>query len=42
MISKFLTALSLKTDDNLYAYLPEEIQEEIRAANEATSVYDIP
>lgn len=41
MLNKILTGLSLKTDPNTYAYLPEQIQDEIRAANEATSVYDI-
>jgi len=41
MITKFLSALSLKSDANPYANLPEQIQDEIRSANEATTVYDI-
>lgn len=40
MIHKFIAAFSHKSDD-LYAHLPESIQAEIRAADEATSVYDI-
>lgn len=40
MIHKFLAAFSTK-NDNRYAHLPKQIQDEIRAANEATSVYDI-
>lgn len=41
MLKKILTGLSITTDASPYAYLPEQIQDEIRAANEATSVYDI-
>ena len=32
----------LKTNDaRMYSHLPEQIQDEIKAANEATSIYDI-
>jgi len=41
MIKKFLSAFSLKNETNRFSHLPEKIQAEIRAANEATSVYDI-
>ena len=41
MINTFITAFSLKNDTNQFSYLPEQIQAEIRDANEATSVYDI-
>ena len=41
MINKFLTTFSLKNDTNHFSHLPEQIQAEIRDANEATSVYDI-
>jgi hypothetical protein len=41
MISKFLSAFTTKRDANRFSHLPEPIQAEIRAANEATSVYDI-
>lgn len=40
MLNKILTGLALK-QDSPYAYLPDQIQDEIRAANEATSIYDI-
>ena len=42
MIHKFLTAILLKRSNDPYAHLPEPIRAEVRAANEATSVYDIP
>jgi len=41
MISKFLSTFARKGNTNIYANLPEQIQDEIKAANEATSVYDI-
>ena len=41
MITKFLSALTTKNRDNRFSYLPEQIQAEIRDADEATSVYDI-
>jgi hypothetical protein len=41
MISKFLSTFARKGNINAYAGLPEQIQDEIKAANEATSVYDI-
>ena len=41
MITRFITAFSLKNDTNQVSYLPEQIQAEIKAADEATSVYDI-
>ena len=42
MITKFLSSFSRKSNANIYAYLPDEIQAEIRSAMEATSRYDIP
>jgi hypothetical protein len=41
MISKFLSSFARKGNTNAYANLPQQIQDEITAANEATSVYDI-
>ena len=41
MITKFLSAFTTKNDVNRFSHLPEAIQAEIRAADEATSVYDI-
>ena|GEM_PF-895140 len=41
MFTKFLSAFSLKNENNRFSYLPEKIQAEIRSANEATTVYDI-
>ena len=41
MITKFLSAFASKNDTNHFSHLPEQIQAEIRDANEATSVYDI-
>ncbi len=41
MISKFLSAFSNRHESNLYAHLPQQIQDEIKSADEATSVYDI-
>lgn len=41
MISKFLSVFVPKSDANRFANLPQQIQDEIREANEATSVYDI-
>jgi hypothetical protein len=41
MISKFLSVFGHKSDANSFANLPQQIQDEIRDANEATSVYDI-
>ncbi len=41
MISKFLSAFAPKTEASTFARLPQQIQDEIRDANEATSVYDI-
>lgn len=42
MISKFLSAFSRKRDTDPYAHLPQPIRDEIYAAMEATSRYDIP
>ncbi len=42
MIAKFLSAFTTKNDPDRFSHLPEPIQAEIRAANEATTVYDIP
>ena len=41
MFTKFIAAFSNKNDVNRFSHLPEPIQAEIRAASEATSVYDI-
>jgi hypothetical protein len=41
MITKFISVLTTKNHDKSFSYLPEQIQAEIRDANEATSVYDI-
>lgn len=41
MLNKILTSLSLRSDANPYTHLPEQLQDEIKAANEATTVYDI-
>jgi len=41
MFTKFISAFSTKNDINRFSHLPEAIQAEIRAADEATSVYDI-
>lgn len=41
MINKFRNVFASKNTTNLYAHLPEQIQAEIKAADEATSVYDI-
>jgi len=41
MFTKFLSAFSLNNETNLFSHLPEKIQDEIRSANEATTVYDI-
>ena len=41
MITKFLSGFHAKSETNAFAHLPEQIQDEIKAANEATSVYDI-
>ncbi len=41
MISQFFTAFSTRHDANPYAHLPQRIQDEIKSADEATSVYDI-
>ena len=41
MITKFLSSFTRRSNTNLYAKLPEQIQAEIKAADEATSVYDI-
>jgi len=42
MFDKFRSARSNKNDNRDFSYLPEQIQDEIKAAMEATSVYDIP
>jgi hypothetical protein len=41
MITKFLSSFARRGSTNAYASLPEQIQAEIKAADEATSVYDI-
>ncbi|NYI40815.1 hypothetical protein [Demequina lutea] len=41
MITKFLSAFTTTSRDNGFSHLPQAIQDEIHAANEATSVYDI-
>ena len=41
MITKFLSMFSIKSNDP-YSHLPEPIRNEVRAAMEATSRYDIP
>ena len=41
MISKLLSVFAPKSDAKSFARLPQRIQDEIRDANEATSVYDI-
>jgi hypothetical protein len=41
MISKFLSSFSRKSDATMYSYLPDQIQDEIKSAMEATSIYDI-
>ena len=41
MITKFLSSFSHKSDAAMYSNLPEQIQDEIRSAMEATSIYDI-
>jgi len=41
MFTKFIAAFSTKNNVNRLSHLPEPIQAEIRAAQEATSVYDI-
>jgi hypothetical protein len=42
MFDKLRSSFLSNRDSNIYAYLPDEIQNEIKSANEATSVYDIP
>lgn len=42
MFDKLRSSFLRKSDTNIYAYLPDEIQDEIKSAHEATSVYDIP
>lgn len=42
MFDKLRSSFLSNRDANLYAYLPDKIQNEIKSANEATSVYDIP
>jgi len=41
MISKLLSVFAPKSDAQSLARLPQRIRDEIRDANEATSVYDI-
>ena len=41
MITKFFAAFSTRNETNSYAHLPQRIQDEIKSADEATSVYDI-
>ncbi len=41
MMKRFRDVFSSKNNTNPYAHLPEQIQAEIKAADEATSVYDI-
>ena len=41
MINKFRDVFSSMNNANQFSYLPEQIQAEIRDADEATSVYDI-
>jgi hypothetical protein len=41
MMSKLLSVFAPKSDAKSLARLPQRIQDEIRDANEATSVYDI-
>jgi hypothetical protein len=41
MISKLLSVFAPKNGAMSFARLPQRIQDEIRDANEATSVYDI-
>ncbi|WP_291383356.1 hypothetical protein [Demequina sp.] len=42
MFDKLRSSFLRKNDTNAYAYLPDKIQNEIKSANEATTVYDIP
>lgn len=41
MFDKLRSSFSSKNDARMYSYLPDQIQDEIKAANEATSIYDI-
>ena len=41
MFTKLLSAFSTRSHANPFGHLPEKIQDEIRSAQEATSVYDI-
>jgi hypothetical protein len=42
MIAKFLSQFSRKRVTDPYAHLPQPIRDEVDAAMEATSRYDIP
>lgn len=42
MFDKFRNSFSRKNDAKMYSHLPDQIQDEIKAAMEATSIYDIP
>lgn len=42
MFDKLRSSFLRRRATNIYSYLPDEIQNEIRSANEATTVYDIP
>ncbi len=41
MFDKLRSSFSSKSNSRMYSYLPDQIQDEIKAANEATSIYDI-
>ncbi len=41
MFDKIRSSFLRKNDTNMYAHLPDEIQNEIKSAMEATSRYDI-
>jgi hypothetical protein len=41
MFNTLRNTFSRKNDANMYSHLPDSIQEEIKSAMEATSIYDI-
>jgi hypothetical protein len=41
MFNTLRNSFSRKNNTNMYSYLPDQIQDEIRSAMEATSIYDI-
>jgi len=41
MFNTLRNSFSRKNNTNMYSHLPQAIQDEIRSAMEATSVYDI-